>query len=130
MLAPLENLLPPKCLSEMAAASVGRSYGSYWFEGHLWAPPIDAAAPLSSWRPDLMERSGIALSETFEEVLELTRRGLVAVPACTRGFANALFMICWALGEEPFVSPGSVVSRGTGVAALTQLRTLIQCRPR
>ena len=65
MLAPLENLLPPKCLSEMAAASVGRSYGSYWFEGHLWAPPIDAAAPLSSWRPDLIGAVGYCLTRNI-----------------------------------------------------------------
>jgi len=130
MLAPLENLLPPKCLREMTAASVGRSYESYWFDGHLWASPIDAAAPVSSWRPDLMERSGIALPETFDDVLELARGGLVAVPATPVDSLMHFFMICCALGEEPFVSSDGVVSRETGVAALTKLRTLIDCCPR
>ncbi len=73
-----------------------RSYESYWFDGHLWASPIDAAAPVSSWRPDLMERSGIALPKTFEEVLKLARRGLVAVPA-TPVDSLMHFMICCAL---------------------------------
>jgi hypothetical protein len=32
-------------LRDLAQASVGRSYESYWHAGHLWALPIDAAAP-------------------------------------------------------------------------------------
>ncbi|PYT21573.1 MAG: hypothetical protein DMG57_38185, partial [Acidobacteria bacterium] len=127
ILEPLENHLRPECLGELAAASVGRSYESYWWNGHLWASPIDAVAPVSSWRPDLMARSGIALPETFEEVLELAKRGLVAVPATPVDSLMHFFMICCALGEEPFVSAGSVVSRETGVAALRKLRTLVDC---
>src|SRR5205809_711634 len=88
----LENLLRPECLGELAAASVGRSFESYWWDGHLWASPIDAAAaPVSSWRRDLMARSGIALPETFEEVLELANRGLVAKSATPVDSLNALF---------------------------------------
>ena len=127
ILEPLENHLPAAFLSELAAASVGRSFESYSFDGHLWASPIDAAAPVSSWRPDLMERSGIALPETFEEVLKLARRGLVAVPATPVDSLMHFFMICCALGEEPFVSADSVGSRETGVAALRKLRTLVDC---
>jgi multiple sugar transport system substrate-binding protein len=127
ILEPLENHLRPECLDELAAASVGRSYESYWWDGHLWASQIDAAAPVSSWRPDLMARSGIALPETFEEVLELAKRGLVAVPATPVDSLMHFFMICCALGEEPFVSADSVVSRETGVAALRKLRTLVDC---
>jgi len=96
ILEPRENHLPAAFLSELEAAFVGRSDESYWFDGHLWASPIDAAAPVSSWRPDFMERSGIALPKTFEEVLKLARRGLVAVPA-TPVDSLMHFMICCAL---------------------------------
>ncbi len=130
MLAPLENLLPPECLSELAGASVGRSYESYWWDGHLWALPIDAAAPVSSWRPDLAEKARIALPRTFEEVIGLARRGLVAVPAAPVDSLMNFFMICCALGEEPFSSPRCFVSQETAAAALGHLRVLVDsCAP-
>jgi multiple sugar transport system substrate-binding protein len=127
ILEPLENHLPAAFLSELAAASVGRSYESYWFDGHLWALPIDAAAPVSSWRPDLIERHGVTLPRTFEEVIALARRGLVAVPATPVDSLMHFFMICCALGEEPLTCADSVVSGETGVAALRHLRTLLDC---
>src|SRR5947209_15095975 len=77
-----------------------------------------------------MARSGIALPETFEEVLELAKRGLVAVPATPVDSLMHFFMICCALGEEPFLSSDRVVSRETAGAALAKLRTLIDCCPR
>src|SRR5579863_1744648 len=75
ILEPLERHLPAESLNALAGSSVGRSYESYWFDAHSWALPIDAAAPVSSWRPDLMEQAGIGVPRTWDKVLELAGRG-------------------------------------------------------
>ena len=38
----------------LAAASVGKSYPSYNWQGRQWAFPIDAATQVQAWRPDLL----------------------------------------------------------------------------
>jgi multiple sugar transport system substrate-binding protein len=112
----------------LARSSVGSSYESYWFDGHSWALPIDAVAPVSSWRRDLMEQAGVP--QTWEEVLELAGRGLVAVPATPVDSLMHFFMFCCGLGEEPFRAGDRVVSVEVGTAGLTCLRELIvRCAP-
>ena len=58
-LLPLDEYLPEEYLADQAANSVGRSFESYHFGGHLWALAIDAATPVSAHRPDLLERHGV-----------------------------------------------------------------------
>ena len=48
-LLPFDELLPDDFLADQAAHSVGASYRSYEYGGHLWALPIDAATPFSSF---------------------------------------------------------------------------------
>jgi multiple sugar transport system substrate-binding protein len=62
-------------LSLLAAQSVGASYASYNFNGHQWALAIDAATPVASFRPDLLERA----PTQWEEVLTLAKQGRVAL---------------------------------------------------
>lgn len=50
----LDEHVPPDFLKDQASASVGPSYKSYDWDGHLWALPTDAAAPVSCHRPDLL----------------------------------------------------------------------------
>jgi len=130
LLVPLDEYLPGSFLADQAAHSVGVSHQSYAWGGHQWALAIDAATPVSAWRPDLLQRAGERLPETWEEVLDLARRGMVALPAAAIDSLMHVYMMCIALGEEPFQTADRVVSREAGVAALECLRELVSlCDP-
>ncbi|WP_274425089.1 extracellular solute-binding protein [Chelativorans sp. YIM 93263] len=60
----------------LEAASVGASYPSYEWEGRQWAFPIDAAAQVQAWRPDLIDSP----AADWNEVMELAGRGMVLLP--------------------------------------------------
>src|SRR5204863_4174837 len=81
VLVPLDQHLPADFLADQAANSVGKSHESYQFEGHQWALAIDAAAPVSAYRPDLLERAGKAVPATWEEMIALGKAGLVCCPS-------------------------------------------------
>jgi len=126
-LLPLDGHLPADYLADQSTNSVGRSFESYQFGGHLWALAIDAATPVSAHRPDLLERHGVSLPETWAELLALARRGFVALPAIPVDALMAFYMLCLALGEEPFAGGDEVASHSTAVAAIEALRELVAC---
>lgn len=128
-LLPLDDFLPEAFLADQARHSVGKSHQSYYYDGHQWALAIDAATPVSSWRPDLLERLGIAPPETWEELLDLARRGAVALPAIPIDSLMNLYMLCLALGVELFPQGGGVVCHGAGSEALNMLRELLSYCP-
>lgn len=129
VLAPLDDLLPAEFLRDQERNSVGQSYTSYLWNGHLWALPIDAAAPVSLYRPDLLHRFSVTLPRTWEELMDLARRGFVAVPGLAIDGLMHFFMLCIALGEEPFAADDGVVTPEAGARALQLLRELLQACP-
>ena len=58
-------------LAALAAQSVGLSHPSYEFDGRQWALAIDAATPVSAYRPDLLE----AAPKDWDAVVALARAG-------------------------------------------------------
>jgi multiple sugar transport system substrate-binding protein len=129
-LLPLDEHLPADYLADQAANSVGRSFESYQFGGHVWALAIDAATPVSAHRPDLLERHGVTLPDTWSDLLALAQLGHVVLPMIPVDALMSFYMLCLALGEEPFVSGHEVVSPSTAVAALEALRELVaSCEP-
>jgi multiple sugar transport system substrate-binding protein len=129
-LLPLDEHLPAGFLEDQAANSVGASHASYSYGGHQWGLAIDAATPVSAYRPDLLDRYGIGIPQTWDELLALARRGLVAAPAIPVDSLMHFYMLCLALGEQPFAEPDRVVSPAVGAAALEHLRELIVlCEP-
>lgn len=124
ILLPLDDLLPAEFLADQAANSVGQSHRSYHYGGHQWTLAIDAATPVASWREDLIAES--ELPRTWEQLLDLARRGLVTVPAIPIDSLMNLFMLANALGSEPFTTPGVMISdRAAGAHALQLLRELV-----
>src|SRR5262249_46506483 len=81
ILLPLDEYLPAAFPEDQALHTVGRSHESYAFGAHQWALAIDAATPVSSYRPDLLVQRGISLPQSWDDVLALARYGLVALPA-------------------------------------------------
>jgi multiple sugar transport system substrate-binding protein len=125
VLIPLDEHLPAEFLADQAANSVGPSHASYSMGGHQWALAVDAATPVSGWRPDVLERAGVAVPESWEDLLALARRGLVIAPAAAVDSLMNLYMLCLGLGEEPFQSDREICSAEVGTTALEMLRELI-----
>lgn len=102
-LADLRPLAGAAALAELASDAIGQSLASYGYEDHLYALPIDSAAPAASYRPDLLERHHAQPPASWDEMLVLARRGLVRMP----GFPADLFLNFMCM----------CVSRGSSVAA-------------
>ena len=126
-LVPLNKYLSPLTQAALQQESVGKSYQSYVFDGELWALPIDAAAQVAAYRPDLLERLQCPVPRTWDDVIALARvrPGTVSVPLMPTDALMAFFTLCANSGEEPFsLDPEVVVTRKTGLAALEMLRQL------
>jgi len=129
LLLPYEDWLSAEFLADQAANSVGGSHESYRFQNKQWTLATDAAAPIATWRPDLLEAHGLALPQTWEEVLDLAKHGFVTVSAFPIDMLMHGYTFCAAFGHAPFtgdcVAPDDVLA-----AALTELRKLVSlCDP-
>jgi multiple sugar transport system substrate-binding protein len=100
--------------ARLAKDSVGPSWDSYWYDGGLWAYPIDAATQVASYRPDLMAAFHDPVPQSFDAVLQLGNRARVAgkyivVPACPTDAISLFFTLSANLGypipeaQETFV---------------------------
>jgi multiple sugar transport system substrate-binding protein len=125
----LDKLLPETFLQGQINNSVGKSYESYLYRGQLWALPVDAAAPVSAFRPDLMAKNRWSIPQNWDDLITLARQGLVVVPALPIDSLMNFYMLCCGLGEEPFASGDNVVSKEVGIAALSYLRELVRLCP-
>lgn len=121
---PLEQYLSAAYLADQLQHTVGASHKSYQYEGHQWALAIDAATPVASYRKDLLEKNGMPLPATWQEVLHLAKQGKVAVPAIPIDLLMNFYMFCIALGKQPFENDVEVVDTTTGIAALECMREL------
>lgn len=124
VLLPLDKYLPSDFIKDQSENSVGLSHESYRFNNNQYALAIDAATPVASYRPDLLEKNEISLPQTWEDLLKLARQGKVVFPGIPIDTLMNFYMLCTTLGEEPFLSEELVVSMETGIRALEMLREL------
>lgn len=129
VLRPLDELLPADYLQEQADNSVGASHVSYQADGHQWALATDAATPVASYRPEGMERHGLDLPRSWDDLMELASSGLVALPAVPIDTLMALYYLVGGLGGTLFDGEHAMdVERGS--LALTKLKALLErCDP-
>jgi multiple sugar transport system substrate-binding protein len=127
-LLPLDEYLPADYLQDQAAHSVGASHQSYIYDGHQWALATDAATPIASYRPDLLKKHGLSLPQTFGEVLELAKSGMVIVPAVAVDSLMNVYYLCVTRGISLFEN-NRFVDEEKGVWVLEQLRKLIGLCP-
>ena len=125
LLIRLDEFLSAEYLADQLANSVGASHSSYWHGGHQRALAIDSAAPIAGWRHDLLERANVDVPKTWDGLLTLAEKGLVAVPAIPIDSLMHLFMMSNALGGEPFSTPDEVLPRRVAADALQLLSQLI-----
>lgn len=126
VLLPLDEWLHAEFLADQAAQSVGRSHESYSHLGHQWTLATDAAAPVATWRPDLMEARGLMVPETWEGVMELARGGHVAVSLFPVDVLMHVYMFCHALGTPAFADDNALAPDETLTTALNTLKELGQ----
>jgi multiple sugar transport system substrate-binding protein len=122
---PLDGLVPDDFLADQAAHSVGQSHASYQYAGRHWALAVDAATPVASWRQDLLDREGLAVPQSWDELLALADRGMVATAAIAIDSLMMLYMMCLDEGTVPGADPSRFVDADAGAAALAAMRELI-----
>ncbi|TCC99341.1 extracellular solute-binding protein [Pedobacter hiemivivus] len=121
---PLDTYLTKAYLDDQRVNTVGHSFESYSYDGHQWALPIDAATPVASSRPDLLEKHGFELPESFADLLKLADKGLVAFAGIPIDVLMNFYTFCCSLGEDPCQLEDLIVSRYIGVKALQMYREL------
>jgi multiple sugar transport system substrate-binding protein len=123
-IVPLDSYLSDDYLKDQEEHSVGQSYESYTYDGHLWALPIDAATPVAASRPDLLAEKGFSLPQSFEDLMALANAGLVAFAGIPIDVLMNFYTLCCSLGEDPCQNDETVISTETGVRALQMYRQL------
>lgn len=119
----LDEYLSPAYLANQQANTVGASYESYCYDNHIYALPIDAATPVASSRPDLLADKGLSLPKTWDDLLALADKGLVAFAGIPIDVLMNFYTICCSLGTDP-CQTGEVIDEKTGVQALQYYREL------
>ncbi len=104
----------------LAAGSVGQSYRSYFWRGHQWAFPIDAATQVLAWRPDLLD----APPTTWAEVVALAREGRVLLPLRPPHSLMSLYTLAGNIGSPCAVEGDTLIDPETGVQVWDMLREI------
>ena len=123
---PLSDYLSADYIQDQKENTVGKSFESYVFGGKLWALPIDAATPVAAARLDIFKALGLSLPQTFDDLLNLAKKGLVAFAGIPIDSLMSFYMFCCSLGEAPFQSQNRLISQEIGVKALKYFRELAQ----
>lgn len=129
ILLDLALLLPGRLLADQAANSVGKSHESYQFDGGQWALAIDAAAPVSTFRPDLLENAGVGIPRTWEELIALGRRGLVCCPSIPLDVYGNFLNLCASDGVPIFPNTEEIADKPGALSALERLKELSSVVP-
>jgi multiple sugar transport system substrate-binding protein len=121
---PLNEFLPKDYLKDQLKNTVGNSHSSYNYNNKQWALAIDAATPAASYRDDLLKKNNATVPQTWEEVLELARKGKIAVPAIPIDLLMNFYTFCIAHGKEPFQDRDEVIDKETGRMAIETMKEL------
>ena len=121
---PLNEYLPAAYLDEQEEYSVGHSHLSYYYDQRQWALAIDAATPAASYRSDLLERNGIAIPQTWGEIILLAKEGKLALPAIPIDILMNFYTFCLAHEGTLFAGNREITDRETGIEAIETMKQL------
>lgn len=124
-LTPLDTLLSADFLAEQARQSVGPSFPSYTYANHQWALAIDAAAHVSAYREDLLEKAGLSMPRTWEQVIALAEQAPIAIPLNSSGAIDCFLTLCASFGAPVGQGTEGFVDRETARRVLALLRQLV-----
>lgn len=122
-LAPLDVPGREAEMAALAAESVGPSFPSYTYAGRQWAFPIDAAAQVQAWRPDLMPTP----AGTWDDVMALAREGRVLIPLRPPHSLMAFYTLSANLGTPcASIGPGDLIDGAAGTRVYAMIADLFR----
>ena len=128
VLVPVDEWLPAEYLADQRENSVGPSYASYTWDGRQWGLAVDAAAQVSAYRADLLERIDAPVPRTWDEVFALARAhpdGVEVGMTLNPTHAYCCFLaLCVSIGGRGFWD-GSGMDLEVGRESLDFLRRLV-----
>ncbi|MEP7457209.1 extracellular solute-binding protein [Phyllobacterium sp. SB3] len=121
-LLPLEHNDRKNEFQALSDGSVGQSFPSYNWQGHQWAFPVDAAAQVQAWRPDLIANA----PGTWNEMLELARNGQVLLPLLPPHSLMTFFTLAGNL-DTSCANDGSrtLISDSAGIAVFDLMKEIV-----
>ncbi len=129
VLTDLSPLLSCEQMRDLEDDSIGPSFSSYFYQGKLFALPIDAAAPAASLRPDLFAKYNLEEPELWEDVVNLARSGWVRMPAFSADIFLNFLGLCVSRGSPVAATPDQMVDHEIGIHSLEQLREIADLMP-
>jgi multiple sugar transport system substrate-binding protein len=108
-------------MAAIAQGSVGPSFSSYTWQGRQWALPIDAAAQVQAWCPDLLP----SFASRWEHVMEMARDGLVQCPMLPPHSLMCLYTLAANAGEPCSTEREELIAREAGVCAYDKIAELV-----
>ncbi len=129
ILLPLQEYIEDDYLRDQKNNSVGPSYESYRFDTFLSALPIDAATPIAIYRPDYFENTGEKVPETFEEVIDMAKKGRVIYAGIPINLLMDFYMFGITAGKTMFTEE-EAISKTDGSELLEEMRRLASLCPK
>ncbi|MBS1804495.1 MAG: carbohydrate ABC transporter substrate-binding protein [Acidobacteria bacterium] len=121
-LLPLDDENHAAELAELARGSVGPSFSTYTWLNRQWALPIDVAAQVQAWRPDLIT----APATSWDDVLAMAGEGLVQLPMKPPHSLMSLYTLTANLGKPCRVGKETHVHEDAGIEAYDHLVKLTE----
>ncbi|QIW23819.1 carbohydrate ABC transporter substrate-binding protein [Sulfolobus sp. S-194] len=97
---PIDEILSKKDLEFIQRISVGKTYESYLYNGHLWALPIDAATQVSAYREDIFKEFNLKIPKTWKQVIKLKCK--VGMPLSPIHAHSSFITMCVNYFLDPF----------------------------
>ena len=113
-------------LDNLKRASVGLSHQSYNYNNNQYALAIDAAAPVSAYRSDLIEN----IPSTFEEIIKLAEKSKVMWPIKPVDAISSFNTIAANIGSQINKNHGSFIDISTGKSILEMMKSLADLVPK
>lgn len=107
-------------LSDYKKHSVGPSYDSYFWKGEQWALPIDAAAQVQAYRPDILSQP----LECWEEVMELAKNKQIILPLRAPHALMCFYTLAANRGYACNTEDGDLISVTEGIETYRLLEEL------
>ena len=125
----LKGLLTTHQWNDLEQNCVGASFKSYVFENKLLAVPIDMATPVPSWRQDLIDKNGLQLPATWNNLIAMADKKLMIMPAFGADLFLNWLMLLHALEGYPFHSPDTIAEKEKAIEAMSLLKRLAEPMP-
>jgi multiple sugar transport system substrate-binding protein len=130
----LDGLIDAAFIADQAASSVGPSHRSYEWDDRLWGLAIDAAGHVSAFRPDLLERLGSDVPESWDDVFALDAiarpQGLrVSLPLQAVDTLATWLTLAANAGVDPYQDDERILPREVGLEHLETLERLAELSP-